>query len=211
MLLGFPPNPMSRSTQRQAALRSFSLLEMIVVLAIMLGLSFLALQGCFAVVQASAITTGAQMLGDAMTEGRADAVAQNLTVEVRLYAVLPSSGSTATYSALQLHWIKPDGTTPPVAAPLLLSSWVAMDATAQHSSLIGANTQTATPDASDPRLNSDTRVFHFLPDGSTDLNPSTNWFVTVRPANQTDTSHFPANWACVQVDASTGRVQLYHP
>jgi hypothetical protein len=93
----------------------------------------------------------------------------------------------------------------------LLPAWVVIDATPAYSSLIAENPQIATPDASDARLNSQTRVFHFLPDGSTDLNPATNWFMTVRAATQSDPAHFPSNWACVQVDPTTGRPQIYRP
>jgi hypothetical protein len=98
-----------------------------------------------------------------------------------------------------------------VATPLLLPAWIVIDATAAHSPLIAENTNAPPPDASDPRLNSNTRVFHFLPDGSTDLNPATNWFMTVRAASQSDPAHFPANWACVRVDPTTGRPQIYRP
>ena len=151
------------------------------------------------------------MLSDAFTEARTSAVAQNTSVEVRIYDLPPQPGAAPAYDALQLHWVKADGTTPPINNVLLLSTWAAIDATAAHSPLIGANPQTATPDAADTRLNGQTRVFHFLPDGTTDLNPATNWFLTVRPATQSDPAHFPSNWACVKVDATTGRPQVYRP
>ena len=157
------------------------------------------------------MTTGTDMISDALTEARASAVAQNTTVEVRIYDLPPQPGAAPVYDALQLHWLKADGTTPPVAGPTLLPSWVVIDATPAHSPLIGLNTQTAPPDASDTRLNGQTRVFHFLPDGSTDLNPATNWFMTVRAATRSDPAHFPSNWACVAVDAATGRAQIYRP
>jgi hypothetical protein len=35
--------------------------------------------------------------------------------------------------------------------------------------------------------------------------------MTVRAANQSDPAHFPANWACVAIDATTGRTQIYRP
>jgi len=171
----------------------------------------LAMEGYSAMAQAYAVTTGAGMISDALTEGRSDAVAQNTTVEVRIYDLPPQPGATPVYAALQLHWLKADGTTPPVANAVLLSPWVVIDATTTHSPLIASNPQTATPDASDRRLNSQTRVFHFLADGSTDLNPATNWFLTVRPANQSDPNNFPSDWACVAVDAATGRPQIYRP
>jgi len=184
---------------------------MLLVLALMATVVVIVMEGYSAAAQSTAVTTGADMLSDALTEGRSDAVAQNTTVEVRIYDLPPQSGGAPVYDALQLHWLKADGTTPPVANPLLLSSWVVIDATAAHSPLIASNTQTATPDASDLRLNSQTRVFHFLPDGSTDLNPATNWFMTVRAASQSDPAHFPSNWACIAVDATTGRPQIYRP
>jgi uncharacterized protein (TIGR02596 family) len=197
--------------QRRAHIRSFSLLEMLLVLALAAVLVAMAAAGYSSTIQATAVTNGAAMLSDAFTEARASAIAQNTTVEVRLYDLPPQPGATPVYDALQLHWLKADGTTPPVSAPLLLPEWVVIDATAAHSPLIAANTNTAKPDATDPRLNSQTRTFHFFPDGSTDLNPATNWFLTVRAAPQSDPAHFPANWACVQIDATTGHPQIYRP
>ena len=196
---------------KQSSCRSFSLLEMLIVLAVIFAVAVLAMSGYSAMVQAAAITAGASMLDDALTEGRADAVAQNTTVEVRIYNVALQPGGVPVYDALQLHWLKPNGTTPPAATATLLPASVVIDATASHSSLIALNTGTATPDATDARLNSGTRVFHFLPDGSTDLNPATNWFMTVRAATQADPAHFPANWGCVRVEPTTGRAQIYRP
>ena len=204
---------MTRSLKfrKRTSLRSFSLLELVLVLALVAAVAAMAMEGYSALMQSTSVTTSADMLGDALTEARASAVAQNTTVEVRIYDLPPQPGAAPVYSALQLHWLKADGTTPPVAGALLLPAWVAIDATASHSTLIGSNPQTATPDASDARLNSQTRVFHYLPDGSTDLNPATNWFMTVRAANQADPAHFPSNWACVRVDPTTGRPQIYRP
>ena len=193
------------------ASHGFSLLEMLVVLALAAAVFALAGSGYSAMMQSTAVTTGAALISDAFSEARTSAMAQNTSVEVRIYDLPPQPGAAPVYDAVQLHWIKSDGTTHPVAGPVLLSAWVAIDATSAHSTLIGSNSQTATPDPSDARLNSNTRVFHFLPDGTTDLNPATNWFLTVRPATQSDPAHFPSNWACVKVDATTGRPQIYRP
>ena len=196
-----------------SACHSFSLLEMLLVMAVVAIVAALSIEGYAKTMQSTAVTTGANMISDALVEGRSDAVAQNTPVEVRIYAPTPSGASISSgnYTAVQLHWLKADGTTPPVAIPLLLSSWIVIDATAAHSPLIASNPQIATPDAGDARLNSQTRVFHFLPDGSTDLNPATNWFMTVRAATQADPAHFPVNWACVRVDPTTGRSQIFRP
>ena len=184
---------------------------MLLVLALIAGVVALAMEGYSTTVQASAVTTGVDMLRDALIEARADAVAQNTTVEVRIYDLPPQPGVAPVYNALQLHWLKDDKTTPPVTSPVLLPAWVVIDTTAAHSPLIAANTNNPPTDASDTRLNSQTRVFHFLPDGSTDLDPATRWFMTVRAATQSDPARFPSNWACVAVDATTGRPQIYRP
>ncbi len=184
------------------------MLLVLVVMAVVAGMTLAAYSNSML---ASAVTTGADMLSDALTEGRADAVAQNTPVEVRIYELPSSAGGASVYNALQLHWLKSDGTTPPVANPLFLPAWVVIDATTAHSPLIASNPEIATPDPADTRLNAATRAFHFLPDGSTDLNPGTNWFMTVRAASQSDPAHFPSNWACVAVNASTGRPQIYRP
>jgi uncharacterized protein (TIGR02596 family) len=193
------------------ASRSFSLLEMLLVLALIATLTVLVMDGYSTTVQALAVTTSADILSDALAEGRTSAVTQNTQVEVRIYELPPQPGAAPVYDAIQLHWLKADGTTPAINPVVFLSSWVAIDATAAHSTLIASNAETAKPDASDARLDGNTRVFHFLPDGSTDLNPTTNWFMTVRPAAQSDPAHFPANWACVQIDPTTGRPQIYRP
>ena len=191
--------------------RGFSLLELLFAMALMAILLALAFGSYNSFAQATALTTGADLIDDALNEGRQSAMTQSCTVEVRIYA-LPSQPETpSAYNALQLHWLKPDGTTPPVSSPVFLPVSIVIDATSAHSSLIGANPETTTPDATDPRLNSETRVFHFLPDGSTDLNPATKWFLTVRAATQSNPAHFPSNWACVQVDPITGRLQIYRP
>jgi uncharacterized protein (TIGR02596 family) len=197
--------------KERTACRSFSLLEMLLVLAVLAVVVALAMAGYSATAQAAAVTTGADMISDLLTDARMSAVAQNTTVEVRIYDLPPQSGGAPVYNALQLHWLKADGMTPPVASPTLMPTWVVIDATPAHSPLIGSNAQIATPDAGDSRLNSQTRVFHFLPDGSTDLNPVTKWFLTVRAATQSDPANFPSNWACISVDASTGRPQIYRP
>ena len=190
---------------------SFSLIELIFVLLVASALIFMAVEGLGGMAQGAAITTSAAMLDDALSDGRTLAMAENTPVEVRIYDLPPAPGAAPVYNALQLHWLKADGTTPPAASPVLLSTWVAIDATATHSTLIAVNNQVARPDAADSRLNTQTRVFHFMPDGSTDLNPAANWFMTLRAATQSDPARFPADWASVRVDAATGKVTVFRP
>lgn len=197
-----------------ARLRGFSLLELLIVLAVVAALVAMVAQVYGSTAQSAAITAGAQLIGDTLSEARSAATAQNTPVEVRIYAVAQSGPPTTpfrNYNAIQLRWVKPDRSTPAMSPLVTLPTWVVIDATTAHSPLIAANTKTPPPDASDPNLNGDTRVFHFYTDGSTDLAPGANWFLTVRAATQSDPAHFPANWACVVIDPVTGRAQVYRP
>ncbi len=207
-----PSRPGGRSRCRKFRLsRGFSLLELLVVLALIVGLAAVSLAAYSSMMRAAALTTGAELVSDALTEARQDAMTQNLTVEVRLYD-LPGPGQSASaYRALQLHALKPDGTTPPLRALLNLPTGVAFDTTPLHSSLIAGKTDLPTPDAGDPHLDGQTRAFHFLADGSTDLLPTEAWFLTLRATTQSDPAHFPSDWACVTVDPTTGRIQVFRP
>jgi uncharacterized protein (TIGR02596 family) len=184
----------------------FSLLELLAVLAIAAILTALTVGAFSSLAQGTAVAAGGQMIADTLTEARQDAVSQNLAVEVRIYQDAPG------YDALQLYWIRADNTTLPIHPLVLLPNTVIIDPTSARSSLLGDVLAVIPPtDAGDPRFNAKTRVFHFLPDGSTDLAVGTNWFLTVRAIAANDPTHFPANWSCVQVDPATGRVQVLRP
>jgi uncharacterized protein (TIGR02596 family) len=191
--------------------RAFSLLELLVVLAIVAALTTAGLAGFGSMMLSTALGTGADQLRDALGAAQHAAVTQNLPVEVRFYAVPGPGGMGSYYRAVQARALNPDGSITPVAPVMTLPAGVTIDPTAAHSPLIGSNPATATNDPSDPLLNGQTRVFHFLPDGSTDLPAATSWFVTLRAATASDPANFPSNWACLALDPTTGRAQIYRP
>ena len=185
----------------------FTLLEILLALTVALLLLYVAMAGFSRAIDSSAIDNGAQLVSDCLAEARQDAVAQNTTVEVRLYAVASGGG----YGTLQLHWHNTDGTTPAISPPVILAANAVIDDTAAHSSLVTTNVEAPAPDPSDSRLTVQTRCFHFLPNGSTDLATTSQWTLTVRALSQSDPNHFPSNWACVTLDPVTGRAQVYRP
>jgi uncharacterized protein (TIGR02596 family) len=201
----------SRSSGFPSGAPAFSLLELLLAMTIVAGLVTASLAAYASIARAAALGTGADQLSDLLAEARSDATTQNLTVEVRLYDLPGSADPMPAYRAAQLHWLEADGTKPAIAAPLFLPASVVLDPTATRSSLIGANTIAAAPDPADPRLNGQTRVFHFLPDGSTDLAPGSAWFLTLRAATASDPNHFPPDWASITVDPTTGRTQIFRP
>jgi uncharacterized protein (TIGR02596 family) len=187
--------------------RAFTLLELLFAVALVMTVTYLVLAALARLMDANALNTAAQMVDDALGEGRQDAVAQNITVEVRLYAAPNGNG----FQELQLYQRNTDGTSTSLAAPVLLPDATTIDATASHSSLVTTNAQTPVADPTDPRLNAQTRCFHFLPTGATDLSPPGPWQLTVRPVTFSDPAHFPTNWACLTLDPLTGRAQVYRP
>jgi uncharacterized protein (TIGR02596 family) len=187
--------------------RAFTLLELMLTMGIVALLSFISITGLSRLIEANAIGSGAQMIQDCLAEAQQDAIAQNTTVEVRLYA----AASGDAFNTLQLHLRNADGTTPSIAPPVLLPASTVIDDTPVHSSLVTTNAQTPSPDPADPRLNAQTRCFHFLPGGATDLATPGPWTLTVRAASQSNPARFPSNWACVTLDPVTGRAQIYRP
>jgi uncharacterized protein (TIGR02596 family) len=183
----------------------FTLLELVLAMAVVLVLFFLSTAAYSRFIESTAIDGGAQLVSDALTEARQDAVTQNDTVEVRLYA---APGGNA-YDALQLHWHQADGATPAAAPVILLPPTAVIDATAAHLALVTTHPDAPAADPADPRFDAGTLCFHFLPDGSTDL--AAQGMVTIRAASQSNPAKFPANWACLEIDPLTGRTQVYRP
>jgi uncharacterized protein (TIGR02596 family) len=194
-------------TRRPACSSGFTLLELVLVMAVVAIFFYLSFTGYTRFIESTAIDGSTQMVSDALAEARQDAVTHNGTIEIRLYAA-PAGNA---YNMLQLRWNNADGTTPPAAPVIYLPAAAVIDATPVHSSLVTTNTATPLPDTTDPRLNARTRCFHFLPDGSTDLAATGKWMLTLRAASQSNPANFPANWACIEVDPVTGRVQVYRP
>ena len=192
---------------RRVRASGFTLLEILVTMTVALLLLYLAMAGFSRLIESNAIDGGAQMISDCLAEARQDALTQNTTVEVRIYAAAAGNG----FSTLQLHAHHADGSTPAIGPPVYLPLNAVIDATAAHSSLVTTNAQMPASDPGDSRLTPQTRCFHFLPNGSTDLASTSQWTLTVRAVSQSDPDHFPANWACVTLDPVTGRAQVYRP
>jgi uncharacterized protein (TIGR02596 family) len=184
---------------------------MLLVLAIIAALTAFSIKVFTSVDRSAALNASADLVSDLLSEGREDAMQQNTTVEVRFYQVPTKQNPVPAYRALQLHWVKADATTPAIRPVLYLPSTVVIDPTAQHSSLIGSDPDTASTDPSDPNLNAQTRVFHFLSDGTTDLPAGSSWFLTLRADTGAGGTTLPANWASVTVDPVTGRTQIFRP
>ena len=199
----------------------FTLVEMLVVLAIILVLSALVVPPVASLLRSLQITQAGNLISTQLDLARQLAVSKDLTIQVRL--VVPSGSSY--FSALAL--LKPTYPTPAVPSPTpslvdkptVLPGPIIMDSGSTLSSLTqpASASPLSTPTSSDPPLGSlgssySYIGFYFYPDGSTSLTPTSIWYVTLH--NLTDGNNLtapPKNYYTIQIDPSSGRITQYTP
>lgn len=195
---------------------AFSLIELLVVVAIIAILSSLALSGLGNVSRSSNLTSAAQRLGDQLALARQAAVTRNLPVEVRFYQLpdwdaAPSAG--ANYWRGVQSFVRDGTTITPLARPVLLPARVAINTDSTVSPIWSAMTNgTATVG------NFGSRPFRSLtirPNGMVQLNVPTDaaqCFFTLHHENDPPVNgSLPANFATVQINPITGKVTLLRP
>jgi uncharacterized protein (TIGR02596 family) len=206
----------------------FSLVELLVVLAIIAILSALIIPSISSVMRGSALTMGAQKVLAEISLAHQTALTQDRQVEVRFYRVakagLPGevAGNAATgkFRALQSFSYDSSGNATALDKVQWLPDTVIMDSGAALSTLLGtgqAKSNWSTADPQVPLPSAGTAytacVFDFQPDGSTNLNPiGQQWFVTVHTLYLGDNlGALPGNFEMYQIDPLNGHVQSYRP
>ncbi len=209
-------------------LNSFTLIELLVVLAIMAILASLSIPAFLSVVRSSSLTAGGTRLVDQFNLARQTAIAKNCEVEFRLYELpdpsAPSSSSPTVYRAFQSFSLDHDGSqTNAITKVITLPANIAAVNNSTVSSLLPASPSNppysvsgsvaGTPLGAYPPNSYRYMDFHFKPDGSTDLNLGSTWFISL--ANPSDpiqgTTGLPNNFVTVQVDAQSGHVRSFRP
>lgn len=199
---------------------AFSLVEMLVVIAILAILMALMLPATTSILGGMNVNRAAGMVIDELNFARQAALAQNRDVEVRFYKLAAASDATnKQFRAFRSYLI--DGIDPADWKPLSrlkrLPEPIILASETMYSSLFDAgNTDYGGLTKSNETLpgNGSTEYVSFLfrPDGGTSLKPVTaKWFLTLLSANHPDPSTLPANYFTVQVDPVTGRTRSYRP
>ena len=212
--------------RRSRRCRAFTIIELLVVVAIMLTLAALSLPALHSLLPASQLAQASQMLENGIGLARQTALARNALVEVRLYRVADpemageTAGNPATgkYRAFQAFVYNDAGTATPLTKPQYFPKLIVADANATLSPLLAA-AQAKAWSASDPQpplprvgTSYTACVFAFQPDGSTNLAVGQTWFVTVHPLEGGDNlGALPKNFTLLQVDPVNGHVQEYRP
>jgi uncharacterized protein (TIGR02596 family) len=202
----------------------FTLVELLVVLAIIAILSASAISVFRGVTSALSLSTGTQMLLSELTIARQTALTLDESVQLRFYTYPDSTGATTTseYQAFQSFSVK-TGTSGTVYTPVEKINYlppnlmISSSTTAGYSSAPLAGGTTSSPAPTDPAIpvNGIGLTYKYVSltfksSGAIDPVPagSTVW-MTIHEKKYA--SSVPINFTTINIDPSNGRVRIYQP
>jgi uncharacterized protein (TIGR02596 family) len=198
---------------------AFSLVEMLVVIAIMIVLMAVMIPASSSLMGGMNIGRSAGMVTDELNFARQTALSRNRDVEVRFYRMgSKMDGNDRQYRAFRsflIDGIDPAGWKPlsrikQLPEPIIISDNTTfsslLDTGGGHSGLVSSNE--TLPGVG----NTDYVSFLFRANGGTSLKPVTEkWFLTLFSQKAKAESGLPANYFTAQVDPVTGRTRSYRP
>lgn len=194
-------------------MKAFSLIEMLVVIAIVALLASMTLPAFHSVTSGVTLERGGQDIASLLALARENAIAKSRPVEIRLIKSTSSSGQTV-YRGVQPWIVKDDsGTMKPLARLTWLPDAVAISEKAQLSPIFGANVQSGFMTVAGS--NYPYVTFGFRPNGSlvagTNLISSTNSCLTVVAEKDLVSSAAPQNFYSIYINPTTGDVRTFRP
>lgn len=199
--------------------RGFSLLELLIVIAIIVILAALTIPAMNSMGRSSSLNGAVQSVTGTLDLARQTAITQNRPVEVRLYK-LPEDGQPAgapsDYRGMQIFVVDYESTNAVSRASRFPTPVVITTDTTTSSLMDDARfpEQAADPAVPVPPAGSNYRYrsFRFKPDGGTDLPLDGNWFFTlVLKTDPIKANNLPANFATIQIEPMTGRPKVMRP
>ena len=221
--------------------RAFSLVELLVVIAVIAIVAGFAVPAVTTMLRGSQLTQGSQMVVDQIALARQLALSKNRSIEVRFYKFsdpetpgeIGKKAENGVFRAIQTFEILDNGKALPIGTIQRLPANVVINE-GKNSTLINeqrdSDEKFTLPTESDPEI-PDTDVkkeyvyvaLRFLPDGSTNLPPtakdSDSWYLTIHGTNvkkgdgekDGSTSILPDNFFTLQIDPITGSTRSYRP
>lgn len=205
----------------------FTLVEMLTVMAVILILVAVIGPAFTTIARGPLLTQASDEIVGLLNLAQQTAAARNQTVAVRFYQYADASAGESTtsadngrYRAAQLFLVNEDGTVSPLRAVVTFPLGIIADSGATLSTLLTDSFVKKKWTPNDPTQPSIPRAglkyncceFRFRPDGSTNLSPASNWFVTLHNNIDGDArSSPPPNYVTIQIDPINGTSSVYRP
>lgn len=190
---------------------AFSLIELLVVMAIVVILMAAAVPALNSVLEGGRLTQATTLIVNQFTLAKQNATTENKNITLRVIR----KDTSSPYDRIQLVRLDSAGNATPMLRVATLPTQTAIASDPSLSSIMGIAESAAAPtkDPSIPGLETSYRYvqFTFRPRGSLELNIEDNWFATVVFARHASDSSPPANFATIQIDPVNGGVQVYRP
>lgn len=196
--------------------QAFSLVELLVVIAVMVILLALLAPAFQNVGRALSLTTASQSLAGSLMEARGAALTRNRSVEIRFYNLPPKEGvGPPATRAFRAFVLDEEGTSSqPLNRIRYLPTGIVLAEEEEFSSLLSPATLSQDTEDLPGQAAATYHSFRFKPDGSTNLDPSRagGWFVTLRPESaELKANGLPANFVTIQIDPVTGLLRQFRP
>ena len=199
--------------------RGFTLLELLVVMAIILILAAAVVPSLINLFRSSRLTNASLTLMDSLNFARQTALTNNCPVELRIYKTgEESNAADLQYRAFRLFTIDDVKGIQPLANLKRFPNPVIISSGTQFSSLMTLISGTSGLPTDYPMPDKTAYIaFQFRPSGGTSLLPiegsGSNWFLTLLMENTpvSGASGLPANYFTIQIDPVTGRARSFRP
>ncbi len=195
---------------------AFSLVELLVVVAIVGLLSTFAITAFNQSLRGTKITSTGQAISDAMNLARSLALSKNVPVQIRFYKMPNPNGGGTVVRALQIFACESRSTNA-ATKPFIFPDQIVASSDSKKSSFVNATNVSAS--ASDPKVSGTNYDYVPVTFGASGiiqpvgtLNSTNEWYITVQALkDMANDASWPANYATVSINPVIGDARVFQP